>query len=197
MNTEPYPVLLTLTLSETHFCNTLTNDWIKLTWTKDDAVISKIKGIMDRSLDNFIYLQTPFGLPVTVDVPMHYHPALETSNGSYWIANSEGIGYDRSSIGSEYVSQYHEPNRQMFNNIETCPQDLLLIFHFINWGHKIDSHETFYDLFLRNRASVEKMRSDANLWEKLKSSIDPRRHKRLVISLKNSSKMLKSLMRAM
>ena len=108
---------------------------------------------------------------------MHYHPALDRRNGSYWTANSEGIGFDRSSTGSDYVSQYHEPNRQMFDNIETCPQDLLLFFHFINWDYQINSNETFYDLFIRkNNESVRNMKSDANLWEQLKPSIDPKRH---------------------
>ena len=154
-----------------------TKDWIKLTWTKDKETLNTIKGIMDRSLDNFIYLQTPFGLPVTVDIPLHYYPALDRRNGSYWSANSEGIGFDRSSTGSDYVSQYHEPNRQMYDNIEACPQDLLLFFHFINWDYQINNNETFYDLFIRkNNESVRSMRSDANLWEQLKPNIDPMRH---------------------
>ncbi len=155
----------------------ITSDWIRLTWSNDDDVVKTIKGIMERSLDNFIDLQTPFGLPVTVDGPTHYYPAFSHRNGTYWKANSNGIGCDRSSVGTDFVSQYHRQNRDLFNNIETCPKEYLLFFHFIEWSRKINNKENFYELINRvNYESVRKMRTDAQLWDNLKGKVDLKRH---------------------
>lgn len=155
----------------------ITADWIRLAWSNDDKVVKTIKGIMERSLNNFIDLQTPFGLPVTVDGPTHYHPAFSHRNGTYWKADSNGIGYDRSSSGTDFVSQYHKQNRDLFNNIETCPKEYLLFFHFIEWDKRINNKENFYELITKvNYESITKMRADAQLWDGLKDNIDLKRH---------------------
>jgi len=53
-------------------------------------------------------------------------------------ATSVGIGCDRTSIGptgTGYAAQYLPRVRDMFNNLATCPKELLLFFHNLPWTH--------------------------------------------------------------
>ncbi len=153
-------------------------DWIKMTWSHDEETVQSIAAIMNHSLDNFIDLQAPFGLPVTVDRAVHYHPAFSIRNGLYWQANANGIGYDRSENGSDFVSQYFSPNKELFNEIVTCPEEYLLFFHFMEWDKEYNGKETFYDQVVRiNRESVQKMEADARSWEQLQVRLGGQRHR--------------------
>lgn len=55
-----------------------------------------------------------------------------TSNYSY-----HGLGCDRTTgaWGTGYAGDYAPPNAAMFNNVETCPVNLLLWFHNLAWTH--------------------------------------------------------------
>lgn len=156
----------------------ITREWITMTWATDEETVETIKGIMDSSWKSFTDLQTPFGLPVTVDYRLHYLPALSVRNNSYWRADEAGIGYDHSSTGSDYVSQYFPRNRDAFDSIESCPDDLLLFFHFVEWDTPVgDDGTTFYEHFMQtNRQSVEQMRGTLEKWRSLEGKVDARRH---------------------
>ena len=49
----------------------------------------------------------------------------------YHKADKEGIGFDRSSKGSDAVSQYPDSLRQIYNDKATCPEIYLLWFHHV------------------------------------------------------------------
>jgi alpha-glucuronidase len=47
----------------------------------------------------------------------------------YHNADSSGIGFDRTSKGSDAVSQYYSPLKEILDDLNQCPEKYLLWFH--------------------------------------------------------------------
>src|SRR5690606_20701540 len=60
-------------------------------------------------------------------------------------ASADGIGFDRTAKGSDAISQYHEPLRSEFGNVETCPEKYLLWFHHLPWDYSMSNGNTLWD----------------------------------------------------
>ncbi len=67
----------------------------------------------------------------------------------YHRADSAGIGFDRSSTGSNAVAQYPEPYSGLYGNPVTCPDNLLLWFHHLPWTHRMKSGDTLWNELCR------------------------------------------------
>ena len=77
---------------------------------------------------------SPLGIGWMVNPHHHYGPNVDGYEydrwGTYHRADLHGLGVDRSSRGTGYAMQYHEPNASRYNEIDTCPEELLLFFHY-------------------------------------------------------------------
>jgi alpha-glucuronidase len=115
----------------------------------------------------------------------HYGPNPEgyeySKWGTYHRANYEAIGVDRSSKGTGFTLQYHSPWREIFDSIETCPEELLLFFHRVRYDHKMKSGKTLiqsmYDLHFEG---VEQVEEFLKAWQQLEGKIDPVKYKRVL-----------------
>ncbi|MBA4139664.1 MAG: alpha-glucuronidase, partial [Segetibacter sp.] len=63
----------------------------------------------------------------------------------YHKADSAGIGFDRTSTGSNALAQYAPEVRKQYENVNTCPEEYLLWFHHVSWDHKMKSGRTLWD----------------------------------------------------
>ena len=155
----------------------ITDQWILQTWNCDTATAAVIKKMMTGSLAAFANSNNPYGIGITVDEPAHYGPNFLKRAKTYIIANKDGIGNNRINTGSNYVSQYYEPNATMFNDITTCPKSLLLFFNFLPWSYKMESGMTLKeDLTVIFRSNINKVEENTLLWESIKDKIDPERY---------------------
>src|SRR5699024_807585 len=81
--------------------------------------------------------------------------------GTYHRADHLGLGVDRSLSGTGYTGQYNEPNASIYNNIETCPEELLLFFHYVKYDYQLSTGKTLiqhiYDTHFEGVEDVEKM----------------------------------------
>jgi alpha-glucuronidase len=116
---------------------------------------------------------------------------VDWNNVYYHQADTKGIGFDRSSTGSNAASQYHSPLREQFDNIKTCPEKLLLWFHHVPWDLRLQSGQTLWEeLQHRYDAGVAFVETMRDIWQSLQGRIDPQRHahvsKRLEQQLENA-----------
>ncbi len=160
----------------------IADEWIKMTLSKDDSVAQKIKAMMAGSWEACINYMTPLGLHHIMQAGFHYgpQPSYARSQRQDWTsvyyhrADSNGLGFDRSSIGSKATSQYFSPWREQFDSIETCPEKYLLWFHHVPWDHKMKSGRTLWDelcvKYYSGTDYVDKMIED---WAGLEGKIDP------------------------
>lgn len=94
----------------------------------------------------------------------------------YHKADSKGIGFDRSSTGSNAAAQYHSPLSEEFGNLSTCPENLILWFHHVPWDYKMKNGKTLWEeLCYTYDRGVQKARSFQKIWDQQEKTIDTER----------------------
>ena len=160
----------------------IADDWIKMTLASDNKTVDTIKSMMIGSWEACINYMTPLGLHHIMQNGFHYgpQPSLSRSQRQDWTsvyyhrADEEGLGFDRSSTGSNLTSQYFSPWKEIFDDIETCPDKYLLWFHHIPWDYKMKSGNTLWnELCIRYYKGTDYVEQMAKTWQSLEKDIDP------------------------
>ena len=95
----------------------------------------------------------------------------------YHCADRQGLGFNRTTSGSNAVEQYPEPLRSQLNDIATCPEEFLLWFHHVPWTHRLKSGHTLWDeLCYRYERGVSTAEDYRRRWEKVRPYIRPELH---------------------
>jgi len=94
----------------------------------------------------------------------------------YHKADSIGLGFDRTLTGSANVKQYPEELCKLYNDINTCPENLLTWFHHVPWDHKMKSGRTFWDeLCHKYDEGVHEARRFLKIWDAMQPWVDEQR----------------------
>jgi alpha-glucuronidase len=161
----------------------IADDWLRMTFTNNEKFIAPAKSMMLSSREITVSYMTPLGLHHLMGWSHHYGPAPWIDQGRsdwtsvyYHRADSMGIGFDRSSTGSNAVSQYFSPMRQKFGDLATCPEPFLLWFHHVLWRHKMKSGRTLWEeLCYKYYSGVDGVREMRKNWDKLAGRLDDER----------------------
>ena len=95
----------------------------------------------------------------------------------YHRADKEGLGFDRTTDGSDAVSQYPDSLAAVFNSIDSCPDEFLLWFHHVPWKHEMKSGRTMWDeLCLHYQRGVDAARGFRDTWKDMSPYVDAERH---------------------
>jgi len=94
----------------------------------------------------------------------------------YHRADSVGLGADRTTQGTNAVSQYCSPQKEQFNDLNQCPEKYLLWFHHVPWDYRMKSGKTLWDeLCYTYDRGVTEVREYQKTWDQSESSIDNQR----------------------
>lgn len=154
----------------------IAQEWIYCTFGQDKEVLEKIEKILMMSWPAYEKYTAPLGIGWMVNPNYHYGPNVDGYEydrwGTYHRADHLGMGVERGHEGTGYTQQYREPNASMYDNIETCPEELLLFFHYIPYTYPLKIGKTLiqhiYDTHFEGAEDVEEM---ATLWESLEAKI--------------------------
>ncbi|WP_333508694.1 alpha-glucuronidase family glycosyl hydrolase [Thermoanaerobacterium thermosaccharolyticum] len=156
----------------------IAEEWVKLTFGCEEEVLETVVPMLLESREIYEEYTSPLGIGWMVNPGHHYGPNVDGYEYSHWgtyhYADFRGIGVDRTvATGTGYTAQYKEPVAKMYENIDTCPDELLLFFHHVPYSHKLKSGKTviqhIYDTHFEGVERAEKMR---DAWMKLKGKID-------------------------
>ena len=132
----------------------IAREWLKLTFTRDEAFVNPMTEVMMASREACVDYMMPLGLHHIFQFDHHYGPdpggfkpdyPLEWCPVYYHQADSLGVGFNRSSTGTNATSQYREPYRSQYDDLSTCPENLLLWFHHVPWDYKMKSGRTLWE----------------------------------------------------
>jgi alpha-glucuronidase len=159
----------------------LADDWIKMSLSNDSGTVATISSIMMGSREACVNYMTPLGLHHIMEVNVHYGPGPQNDRGRedwtsvyYHRADGVGLGFDRSSTGSNAVGQYSPPLRSVFDNLETCPEKYLLWFHHVRWDHHMNSGRTLWEELCEKYASgTDYVHGMHDKWLLVKGAVDP------------------------
>lgn len=154
----------------------MAREWVTQTWTTQPAVVGQIVAMMMSSWPAAVNYMSPLGLTFTMD-SQHYNPGLAKRDGQVWRSDRSGLGYDRTSHGSNYVGQYHAAARAAWDDPKACPLEDLLFFHFVAWNQPLSTGRSLWDeLCFRYRDGVRVVEKNLTVWQSLAGSIDAERH---------------------
>jgi alpha-glucuronidase len=155
-----------------------------MTFTNDRAFVEPATRMMLASRQAAVDYMTPLGLHHLMARSHHYGPGPWVSGGQradwtsvyYHRADTEGIGFDRTTTGSNAVSQYAPPVRDGFASLQRVPEDYLLWFHRVPWDYRMSSGQTLWnELTTRYCRGVEAVRGMETTWRGLERFVDRER----------------------
>jgi alpha-glucuronidase len=150
----------------------IADEWIRMTWSNAPSTVTAIKQIMLGSYPATRDYFTPIGLNFLAKVADHYNPD-PAARTYFHKADGYGLGFDRTTAGSDAVSQYHPSVRDFFNNPATCPDDYLLWFHHVSWDHVMHSGKPMWDeLCFRYYRGAAYAANMIDQWDALHDVID-------------------------
>lgn len=180
----------------------IADEWIRLTFPRpwwcgrkrfEKEFIAPVKEMMLSSREACVDYEMPLGLHHLFD-STHYGPGPweksvrpDWEPAYYHKAGADGIGFDRTmATGSGNTAQYPEPLRSLYENLETCPENLLLWFHHLSWDYRMSSGKTLWEeLCAHYDRGVAAVQEYILTWDAVKPYVDKERwedvHRRLLI----------------
>lgn len=153
----------------------IAHEWLVQTYENQDERFTKpVEMMMMTSREACVNYMMPLGLHHIFKFDHHYGPEPDGFIASYpleWCpvyyhkADAQGVGFDRSSKGTDAVGQYPEPYRSMYDNIATCPEEYLLWFHHVPWTYKMKSGSTLWqELCMKYNMGVAMVEVYRDFW---------------------------------
>lgn len=187
----------------------IADEWLKLTFGPQTIepetaridwelnFLKPVKRIMLDSREAAVNYMMPLGLHHIFAAHHHYGPGpwwapdgarKDWTPPYYHQADSEGIGFDRTSGGSNALSQYSEPVRSQLANPETCPEIYLLWFHHLPWDFSLKNGRRLWDeLCYRYDTGVHQVRQFQKAWDELECFVDSERFEAVQSKLRQQS----------
>lgn len=155
-------------------------EWVRLTITEDPDIAGGIINMMLTSREAAVNYMTPLGLHHIMAEGHHWGPGPwvdgirpDWTSVYYHRADTVAVGFDRTTTGSNAVSQYFPPLNGIYNDPEKCPENLLLWFHHLPWYHVMKSGRTLWDeMCLKYQEGVNTVDGYCRYWETLEGKID-------------------------
>ena len=172
----------------------IADEWLKLTFKPENQAslidwnlnfLVPVKQMMLESHEATVDYMMPLGLHHIFSAHAHYGPGpwwappgmrKDWTPPYYHQADTLGIGFDRTSSGSNAVAQYHEPLATQFSDLNICPEAFLLWFHHVSWDYKMKSGKTLWDeMCYHYDNGVKQVRSFQQVWDKAGHFVDRER----------------------
>jgi len=163
----------------------IAKDWLKQTFSYNATIIDEMSRIMMESREAVVNYMTPLGLHHLMGWSHHYGPEPWTDIPDarpdwlpkyYHNADSLGIGFNRSSTGSNAVAQYAEPLRSMFDDPQLCPEKYLLWFHHLPWNYTMSNGRSLWnELCFKYSEGVDEVKRFRETWQNMQAFVDKQR----------------------
>ena len=160
-------------------------DWARMTFSNDPGFVGPVVEMMIASREAVVDYMTPLGLHHLMGRGHHYGPGPWVEGGPradwtsvyYHRADRNGIGFDRSSKGSNAVAQYAPPVARQFDDVKRVPEQFLLWFHHVPWDYRTKSGRPLWsELVVHYDRGVDEVKRMRATWDGLKPHVDAERH---------------------
>jgi alpha-glucuronidase len=159
----------------------IAEEWIRSTFGNKPEVVPVIKNIMMQSREILVKYMTPLGLAHIMGWNHHYGPGpwikdkprADWTSVYYHQAEEKGIGFNRTSSGSNALEQYQLPVQELYSDPEKCSEKYLLWFHHASWDRKMRSGRTLWEeLCHQYYEGADSARWMQQQWNSLEGKID-------------------------
>lgn len=160
---------------------TIADEWLRMTFTNKSPFLDSVKKMMLESRDIMVQFSNPNGLHHIMGSGHHYGPAPWVNNLTrpewnpvyYHKADSIGIGFNRTSTGSNAIAQYFPDARKAWEDVSRCDEKYLLWFHHVSWNFKMKSGRTLWnELCYQYYTGAERVNQMQKSWNGVKQFVD-------------------------
>ncbi|WP_182885337.1 alpha-glucuronidase [Microbispora sp. H10885] len=171
------------------------DEWIGLTFPAaggndatggdDGRLREALHEIMDDSCGTYERYTVPLGVGFMVRPGHHYGPDVDgyeyTPWGTYHFADRDGVGVDRTrATGTGFTGQYPPPWSEVYESLARCPDELLLFFHHVPYGHVLhDGTTVIQHIYDTHFAGVEEVDRARLRWAELAGLVPDAPHARV------------------
>jgi alpha-glucuronidase len=164
---------------------TIASEWTRMNFGNDPRVVDPIVAMLLASRETVVSYSMPLGLHHLMAEGHHYGPGpwvntlpREDWNPTYYHrADEKGLGFDRTVNGTNATGLYAPAVAARYNDLATCPENLLLWFHHVPWDYRMKSGATLWnELCLTYQRGVDDVRGWRRAWASLEGLIDPERY---------------------
>ena len=185
----------------------IAEDYLCENFSKDHRFVRPMAQLLLKSREAVVDYMMPLGLHHIFAGGHHYGPEPWCNPKGWredWLprfyhrADTIGIGFNRTdhdepclagSAGSNNVAQYPEPLRTLYNNIGTCPENLLLWFHHVKWDHTMSNGLSLWDnLCYSYDRGVRQAREFVDTWMAVKPYVKEDVYQRQLIRFQRQAK---------
>ena len=172
-------------------------EWVTQTFGPAEPVFSTVLGMLLDSREIYESYTAPLGVGWMVTPHYHYGPDIDGYEysrwGTYHFADRDGIGVDRTvATGTGYTAQYQPVLAKLYEDIASCPDELLLFFHHVPYRHRLRSGKTviqhIYDSHFDGAAGARRL---LDTWQSLAGQVDQARfenvRRRLELQVANAA----------
>ena len=156
-------------------CEAIAKEWTDL--TLGAKVEKDVVDMLMKSWSTYEKYTAPLGIGWMVSPHYHYGPDIDGYEydrwGTYHRADCRVLGVDRTPAGTGYTEQYNEPWKTIYADVEQCPQELLLFFHYVRYDAVLKSGKTLIQhIYDTHFEGVEEVEAMIAVWKSLKDDID-------------------------
>lgn len=156
----------------------IAREWVNLTFELTDDQASKIVDILTTSRGVYEDYTCPLAVGFMCRPNVHYGADIDGYEydrwGTYHYADRNGVGRERSVAGGTgYTRQYSDARFREYEDLSTCPDELLLFFHHVPYTHVLRSGKTVIQhIYDTHFAGAEKVEQYERTWESLEPFLD-------------------------
>lgn len=171
----------------------IAKEWIRLTFGNREPLFQTIYDILMNSWEIYESYTAPLGVGFMVNPDHHYGPNVEGYEyspwGTYHYADNHGVGVDRTmATGTGYTSQYADANKQKYESLATCPDELLLFFHHVPYTHKLHSGKTVIQhMYDTHFEGAERAGQLLAVWERMREQLDEQAYRQVADRLEEQA----------
>lgn len=161
---------------------TIAKDWLKMTFSNKTDFVDPMSKLLLDSREAVVNYMTPLGLHHNMAAGHHQGPGPwvkdmprpDWTSVYYHKADENGIGFDRTSSGSNALEQYASEIQEKYSDPATTPDKYLLWFHHLPWNYKMKSGKTlWYEITAHYQKGVEQVEDMQKTWQKMQEYVDP------------------------
>lgn len=161
-------------------------EFLKKEYNTDVAFVKPMTQLLMKSHETVVDYMMPLGLHHIFAGGHHYGPEPWCAPKGWredWLpryyhkADAAGIGFDRTDKGSGNASLYPEPLRTIYNDIELCPENLILWFHHVGWDYTMKNGLSLWEnLCYTYDRGVREASTFVDTWKAMKPYVDAKRY---------------------
>jgi len=167
-------------------------EWTGQTFSPEPFVQSTVVDMLRTSYEICVKYMTPLGLHHIMAAGHHYGPGpwvkdmprADWTSVYYHRADEEGLGFDRTSTGSDALGQYARAFSDQYADMGDTPLEFLLWFHHVPWDYELSTGRTLWEelcaQYYEGAAAVAQLTAR---WESIEAYIDQERFQQVKMHL--------------